>query len=136
MLETVDTAKLAEKLNKELVKLGRENPLSVLVQVNTSGEASKNGVTKEEVPEIVSFIRTTCPLLRFKGLMAMGALNDTEGFQIMAGLRDSLVTEELTASDFVLSMGTSGDYEQAIQSGATEVRLGSTIFGARNYPQR
>ena len=43
--------------------------------------------------------------------MAMGALNDVEGFQIMSGLRDSLVTEELNAEDFILSMGTSGDYE-------------------------
>ena len=68
--------------------------------------------------------------------MAMGALNDVEGFQVMARLRDSSVNEELSAQDFILSMGTSGDYEQAIESGATEVRLGSTIFGARNYPQR
>lgn len=66
--------------------------------------------------------------------MAMGALNDVDGFRTMAGLRDSLVTDELSAEQFVLSMGTSGDYEMAIQEGATEVRLGSTIFGARNYP--
>ena len=43
--------------------------------------------------------------------MAMGALNDIDGFQVMAGLRDNLVTEELSADDFILSMGTSGDYE-------------------------
>ena len=50
MLETLDTAKLAEKINKELGKTGRTDPLPVLVQVNTSGEASKNGVSQEEVP--------------------------------------------------------------------------------------
>ena len=111
LFETLYTTKLAEKLNKELAKMGRATPLSVLVQVNTSGEASKNGVTQAEVPAIVAFIRTDCPQLHFNGLMAMGALNDVEGFQIMSGLRDSLVTEELNAEDFILSMGTSGDYE-------------------------
>ena len=115
MIETVDTVKLAGKLNKEMSKLGRTDPLPVLVQVNTSGEASKNGVSQEEVPQLVSYIRTDCPLLRFNGFMAMGALNDVEGFQLMARLRDSSVNEELSAQDFILSMGTSGDYEQAIE---------------------
>ena len=66
----------------------------------------------------------------------MGAVGDIDGFRKMAALRDSLVSEELRREDFVLSMGTSGDYESAIQEGATEVRLGSTIFGARNYPAK
>ena len=54
----------------------------------------------------------------------------------MSRLKESLVSPELTASDFILSMGTSGDYESAIQNGSTEVRLGTTIFGARNYPAK
>ena len=66
----------------------------------------------------------------------MGAINDLDGFRTMAGLRDNLVSDELVLEDFVLSMGTSGDYEMAIQEGANEVRLGSTIFGARNYPAK
>lgn len=137
LFETLDTAKLAAKLNKELGKAGRPDPLPVLVQVNTSGEASKSGVTTEEVPELVNYIRNDCPLLRFNGLMAMGAINDIEGFQQMARLRDSLATDDLLpAHEFILSMGTSGDYESAIQNGATEVRLGTTIFGARNYPNK
>ena len=68
--------------------------------------------------------------------MAMGAIGDLEGFRQMATLRDSLVSEELPREQFVLSMGTSGDYEPAIQNGSNEVRLGTTIFGARNYPAR
>ena len=92
LFETLDTVKLATKLNKELSLLSRPTPLSVLVQVNTSGEASKSGITKEEVPSLVSFIQEDCPLLRFAGLMAMGALNDVEGFRVMATLRDSLVS--------------------------------------------
>ena len=136
LFETVDSEKLAGKLNKELTKLGRTSPLSVLVQVNTSGETTKAGVTTEQVPSLVSYIRTDCPMLRFNGLMAMGALNDVEGFRAMAALKTSLVTEDLTADNFILSMGTSVDYELAIQEGASEVRLGSTIFGARNYPAK
>jgi len=136
LFETVDSEKLAGKLNKELTKLGRTSPLSVLVQVNTSGETTKAGVTTEQVPSLVSYIRTDCPMLRFNGLMAMGALNDVEGFRAMATLKTSLVTEDLTTDNFILSMGTSVDYELAIQEGASEVRLGSTIFGARNYPAK
>ena len=66
----------------------------------------------------------------------MGALNDVEGFKTMASLRESLLDESLGREDFVLSMGTSADFEQAIIEGATEVRLGTTIFGARNYPAK
>ena len=75
-------------------------------------------------------------MLRFNGLMAMGALNDIEGFRAMSTLKTSLITEDLTSDSFILSMGTSLDYEMAIQEGANEVRLGSTIFGARNYPAK
>ena len=136
LFETVGPVKLATKLNKEWSNCERPNPLHVLVQVNTSEEASKGGVSQTEVPELVNFIRTDCPVLKFSGLMAMGAVGDLEGFQVMKALRDTLVTDNLPAEQFILSMGTSGDFEPAIQNGATEVRLGSTIFGARNYPNR
>lgn len=68
--------------------------------------------------------------------MAMGAVGDIEGFQQMAALRDSLVTPELPLESFIMSMGTSGDFETAIQHGSNEVRLGTTIFGARSYPAK
>ena len=137
LFETVDSAKLASKLNKELALVNRTaGPLPVLIQVNTSQEGTKSGVDSAEVPALVSHIRTACPLLRFNGLMAMGAIGDIQGFETMAALRDILVGEDLSAGDFILSMGTSGDYEAAIQHGATEVRLGTTIFGARNYAGR
>ena len=136
LFETLDTEKLATKLNKEVGKIQREGPLRVLIQVNTSGEDTKSGVAAGDVPSLVNFIRTDCHLLRFSGLMAMGAIGDLEGFQQMAALRDSLVSDELPREQFVLSMGTSGDFEPAIQNGSNEVRLGTTIFGARNYPAR
>jgi len=64
--------------------------------------------------------------------MAMGKLNDLEGFKAMKELADR-VQQQRALDSLVLSMGTSMDYEMAITEGATEVRLGSTIFGERNY---
>ena len=60
LFETLDTQKLATKLNKELGKIQRADPLPVLVQVNTSGEDTKSGVTAGDVPSLVDFIRTDC----------------------------------------------------------------------------
>ena len=65
--------------------------------------------------------------------MSMGMLCDVEGFRKMYKLKQDLVNDELKEEDFILSMGTSQDFEMAIQEGATEVRLGTTIFGARDY---
>lgn len=111
LFETVHSVKLATLLNKEWGKCERQSPLSVLVQVNTSDEATKGGVSKDQVPELVNYIRNDCPLLRFSGLMAMGAVGDIDGFVTMQTLRDALLNDELPAEKFVLSMGTSGDYE-------------------------
>ena len=67
-----------------------------MVQVNTSGEASKSGIlgNPADVHEMVNHIKTDCPALRFAGLMAMGEVGDLDGFRMMAGLRDSLLSEE------------------------------------------
>lgn len=64
--------------------------------------------------------------------MAMGKLNDREGFQQVRALAER-IKKQRDLESLVLSMGTSMDYEMAIEEGATEVRLGSTIFGARDY---
>ena len=137
MIETVDSIKLATKLNKEIGKTERKTPLPVLVQVHTGGEASKHGIEPEEVPSLITHIRQDCPLLQFSGLMSMGLLHDVEGFKTMAKLRQELLEMSgLTEDKFVLSMGTSADYEQAIIEGASEVRLGTTIFGAREYKNK
>ena len=135
LVETVDSAKLATKLNTELLKISRAQPLPVLVQVHSGGEASKFGVEPEDVPTLVGHIQADCPQLKFSGLFSMGLLHDIEGFKMMAALKKDLMeTSGLTEETFLLSMGTSGDYEEAILGGATEVRLGTTIFGAREYP--
>ena len=135
LIETVDSAKLATKLNTELLKIERAQPLPVLVQVHSGGEASKFGVEPAEVPTLVGHIQADCPQLKFSGLMSMGLLHDVEGFKMMAALKKDLLEKSgLTEETFLLSMGTSADYEEALLAGATEVRLGTTIFGAREYP--
>ena len=137
LVETVDSVKLANTLNKELVKLERKEPLPILVQVLTGGEDSKFGVQPSELPAMVTHIQTDCPLLKFSGLMSMGLLHDIEGFKAMAALKQELMEQSgLTEETFQLSMGTSADYEEAVLAGATQVRLGTTIFGARDYPAK
>ena len=137
LVETVDTEKLANTLNKELAKIERAQPLPVLVQVHSGGEASKYGAQPDEVPALVNHIQAACPQLKFSGLMSMGLLHDIEGFKTMAALKNDLLDASgLTEETFHLSMGTSADYEEAVMHGATEVRLGTTIFGAREYPDK
>ena len=85
----------------------------------------------------MTHIQTDCPLLKFSGLMSMGLLHDVEGFKAMAALKQELMEQSgLTEETFQLSMGTSADYEEAVLAGATQVRLGTTIFGARDYPAK
>ena len=135
MVESVDSLKLANKLNSECERIQRQERLRVLVQVHTGDEASKNGVEVKEVASLVDHIISECPKLHFYGLMAMGKLHDREGFREVVKLRDELLPQSgLDVNQFILSMGTSQDFEAALEEGATEVRLGTTIFGARNYP--
>jgi len=82
LIETVDSEKLATKLNKECEKLQRQQP--VLIQVLTSDEDTKHGVEAAKVTELLKVMLEKCPRLEFKGLMTMGKLNDIEGFKVSA----------------------------------------------------
>mmetsp|Transcript_9469 Transcript_9469/g.27036 ORF Transcript_9469/g.27036 Transcript_9469/m.27036 type:complete len:249 (+) Transcript_9469:193-939(+) len=136
MLETVDTVKLANKLNNQVGSLGR-SPLPVMVQVNTSGEESKSGVEPGNVVELARHVHQECPHLRLAGLMTIGMADYTskpENFECLQWCRQQICEAlGLSADDIELSMGMSGDFEAAIEMGSTNVRVGSTIFGARNY---
>lgn len=126
-VETVSTTKLATKLNNAVPDNNKK--LGIYIQVNTSGEDSKSGVaTKEEALELVQFISTDCPNLEVQGLMTIGAPGDDSCFDTLMDYRTHFGNPSLE-----LSMGMSGDYEQAIAKGSTSVRVGSTIFGQRNY---
>lgn len=139
MVETVDSVKLADKLDNAVEAVGRK-PLPVLVQVNTSGEESKFGVEPADALSLAQHINDKCSHLRFRGLMTIGMADYSsrpENFKCLTEVR-SKVAKQLNIEEgtLELSMGMSNDFEQAIEMGSTNVRVGSTIFGARNYDNK
>ena len=134
VIETVDTLKLAKKLNTAC-ELANRPKLNIYLQVDTSGEDTKSGIPIPETSALALSIRDECPLLHIAGLMTIGAPGDMSCFDRLVETRVDVATALGTSIDELgLSMGMSGDYEEAIARGATSVRVGSTIFGARNYP--
>jgi len=126
----LDSVKVAEALDRRLQQAGRS--LDVFVQVNSSGEESKFGLPPEEVGSFVADLRPYSAL-RVRGLMTLAVFSDDPEavrgcFLTMAELARRLPYEEL-------SMGMSGDFELAIEYGATTVRVGEAIFGSRLKPQ-
>jgi PLP dependent protein len=106
--------------------------LSVFVQVNTSGEDTKSGVTPEQAIDLCQHIVQECPHLTLMGLMTIGARGDVSDFEAFVQFRESVAQALLIdPSTIELSMGMSGDFQEAIRYGATSIRVGSTIFGTR-----
>ncbi|KAL8172491.1 hypothetical protein V2J09_024295 [Rumex salicifolius] len=136
MVEGVDNVKIANHLDRAVSSLGRK-PLKVLVQVNTSGETSKSGVDPPRCVELAKHIKIGCPNLEFSGLMTIGMPDYTstpENFKALLDCRVAVCKAlGIPEPQCELSMGMSGDFEQAIEMGSTNVRIGSTIFGPRNY---
>lgn len=137
-VETLSSEKHCEMLAKELAK--NDVVLKVLVQVNTSGEEQKGGVTPDKAMELADFIRTSCPSLRFSGFMTIGSFEESSSdfpnkdFDVLFDTRKRFCESRgLNEKDFDLSMGMSHDFETAIKQGSTSVRVGSIIFGPRVY---
>jgi len=111
----------------------------VLIEVNAAGEESKFGTDMEGARKLIEDVREKCSNIRIKGLMTIApATDDPEDvrvyFKELKQLFDSYKDIKDERMDFEhLSMGMSGDYEVAIEEGATMVRVGTAIFGARNY---
>jgi len=141
IIETVTSTKLASKLDNQVVT---NSKVGVFVQVNTSAEANKNGLEPSEVVETVKFILEKCPNLKFNGLMTIGNLGNSlsassggenPDFSTLVQVRKEVSeVTKISEEDIELSMGMSNDFEEAIKMGSTNVRVGSSIFGARNYP--
>ena len=135
--QALDSLRVAEALDRQLQSLGRA--LDVLVQVNSSGEASKYGLPPDEVPAFVREL-PAFSALRVRGLMTLAALSDdalrVRGcFALMRGLQQRLREDSPDGVEMrELSMGMSGDYALAVEEGATIVRVGQAIFGARATP--
>lgn len=123
VIETVDRAKLARALAEEVARAGKGPRL--LVQVNTGEEAQKAGVIPGETDAFVALCRDTFGL-SIEGLMCIPPLDEEPAmhFALLAKIAERLGLKEL-------SMGMSGDFPRAIQFGATYVRIGTAIFGAR-----
>lgn len=135
--QALDSLRVAAALDKHLQALGRS--LDVLVQVNTSGEASKFGLPPNEVAAFVQQL-PTFKSLRVRGLMTLALFSDDAAKvrPCFARLRELRGRLRQDAPDGIamdeLSMGMSGDFELAIEEGATIVRVGQAIFGARAVP--
>lgn len=133
-VHSLDRISLAEKLDRRLQNIGES--LDVFIQVNSSGEASKYGLEPADVPAFAKTIESF-DTLRVRGLMTLAVFSsDTEAvarcFTVMTDLQARLRDEAADPSCFAeLSMGMSGDFELAIEHGATTVRVGQAIFGAR-----
>lgn len=141
-VESVDSAKIATKLSNACENAGRADKLGVMVQVNTSGEESKAGVEPGEAAVELAkhIVSEACPNLELLGLMTIGMPDYTskpENFECLARCRAEVAAALALDEDALdLSMGMSGDFEAAVRMGSTNVRVGSTIFGARSYPNK
>lgn len=136
LIHSVDRLSLAKEIDRQWAKC--ERPVDILIQVNIGQETTKAGVTAEELKGLVRQL-AELPNLRIRGLMAIPPHSaDPEEsrhwFRAMRQLADSI--EELGLPDVSmdeLSMGMSDDFEIAIEEGATLIRIGTAIFGARDY---
>ena len=132
-VHSVDRLKIAERLSAQ--RPAGLPPLQVCIEVNVSGEASKGGVAPAELPALAAAV-AALPGLRLRGLMAIPAPTSEvaaqrAAFRQVRELYDALRARGLALD--TLSMGMSGDLEAAILEGATIVRIGTALFGERNY---
>jgi len=137
-VDSLDSAKLAQRLNDAAQKLNKM--LDVLIEINVGAEDAKSGLAPDS-PEIDTILSqaTNWPNLRIRGLMTVPPYtDDPEGahpyFRQLRELRDRLAARNYAAVALdILSMGMSHDFEVAIEEGSTCVRIGTAIFGERDY---
>lgn len=136
LIHSVDSLRLAEEIQKEALK--KQVTASILLQVNVAKEESKSGFFVEELMNAVEKI-ACFDRIRIKGLMTIAPFveNPEDNRQFFSELKKLSV--DITSKNIdnvsmnILSMGMTGDYQVAIEEGATHVRVGTGIFGARNY---
>jgi len=136
LIHSVDRLSLAREIDRQWGKIGK--PCDILLQVNISGEETKSGTTSEDLLQLAREA-SLLPHLRVRGLMTMPPFFD-EPERVRPYFRELRRLAEVLASEQIpritmeeLSMGMSGDFEVAIEEGATLVRVGSAIFGERYY---
>lgn len=129
-VHSVDRLKIAQRLSDQ--RPAELPPLNICLQVNVSGEASKSGCAPEELPQLAQAV-AAMPRLRLRGLMCIPAPSEDPAEQRAAFARLRALRDELPLTLDTLSMGMSQDLEAAIAEGATWVRIGTALFGARDY---
>ncbi|MEZ8731819.1 YggS family pyridoxal phosphate-dependent enzyme [Vibrio splendidus] len=132
-VHSVERDKIAQRLSDQ--RPSELPPLQVLIQVNTSGEESKSGTSEQTVFALAELI-SSLPNLTLRGLMSIPAnvsdyQSQLNAFSQLAELKDKLATKYPNID--TLSMGMSGDMDAAVEAGSTMVRIGTAIFGARDY---
>ena len=131
-VHTIDRLKIAQRLSEQ--RDSKQKPLNICIQVNVSGEESKSGVTPEETLSLAKQI-AELPNIHLRGLMTIPASSDDyeqqrKPFKLLRELKDEIQSKGIELD--TLSMGMSNDMEAAIAEGSTMVRIGTSIFGARN----
>ena len=136
LIHSVDSPELMREIHRRAEKLGVVQP--ILLEVNIGGEASKSGVSPEALPELLT-LAGECPHLQVRGLMTIPPAEKIPGdnrnyfcrmHELFVDIRGKKYDNVLMTE---LSMGMSADYEDAVRCGATIVRLGTALFGPRNY---
>ena len=136
LIHSVDSLRLAEEISKEAVKHNLIMP--ILIELNIAGEESKFGMTFSECEEMIYAV-SKLPNLQIKGLMTVApfvenAEENRQHFKVMKQLSVDIMTKNIdNVCMDILSMGMTGDYEVAIEEGSNMVRVGTGIFGERNY---
>ncbi|WP_338522275.1 YggS family pyridoxal phosphate-dependent enzyme [Pseudomonas batumici] len=131
-VHSVDRLKIAQRLSEQ--RPADLPPLNICIQVNVSGEASKSGCTAADLPALAAAI-ADLPNLRLRGLMAIPEPTEERAEQDAAFATVRTLQDSLNLPLDTLSMGMSHDLESAIAQGATWVRIGTALFGARDYGQ-
>jgi hypothetical protein len=139
MIHSVDSMRLAKEIDKRAAAAGLV--MDILIEINSAMEETKSGIAAEGLRQLVTEIVSECSNLRVRGIMCIPPIAvDPEDarpyFREAAALFEDMHSWQLPAERFrpdVLSMGMSGDFEVAIEEGSTIVRVGSSIFGPRNY---
>lgn len=127
----VDRLIIAERLSAQ--RAADQAPLNVCLQVNIDAQESKDGCQPEEVADLVEQI-SKLPNIRLRGLMVIPAPNNPQAFKDAQVLFEQVKSQHHQVEDWdTLSMGMSGDMKEAIEAGSTMVRVGTALFGARDY---
>lgn len=137
-IHSVDSERLAAKIQAVAEEIGAAP--RILLEVNVAGEKSKSGMPPEDAERVAAFVARECPRITLEGLMAMAPFSPNPEdarphFRRLRELRDSLESS-LGIALPRLSMGMSGDFETAVEEGATWVRLGTLLFGGRPKARR